>query len=368
MILGHLLVRPVGICPREVRHEVKIGKQMSVVGVYSYQWATQVQESEPPFRGEREKGFDETKLPRYDGSRQRLLVRQMSYPTEEQLTRLEDHIAAECNPITDSFVTSEVVGTALGYPMICTTGEFITTGIQPNILRTCRDLWKEGLDALYSKNLFHFDYRLHGWGGEGFDGLQSYSGPETGELTTMEMDNLIDEIFDPSRGGISHVVPGPFLDFIRRIGLENTKLIHKIQVNGGTLLPDGEEWQHTILDLIDMLPISIPLMARVCPNLTGLAIHKIDRGGQYPDETLDRIIEKVVQDLPGLRLLQLGSGYAKTELKSIQTLDWMWGSAHRWEKVVYYTWCQKRRSQEDEIAEDELSGDEIVEDGNGNEI
>jgi hypothetical protein len=136
--------------------------------------------------------------------------------------------------------------------MVCSTREIVTTSIQPNILRTCKELYEQSRSALYHENLFVFSSQLHEL--DAFDSLLGWLKNDKIELTAAETSTALDTIFDQNAQiGLSRLGE-LFVEFLRYIGRENAKLLDKIQIDG-VFLPSNTHSSRKRLDFSDTLPI-----------------------------------------------------------------------------------------------------------------
>ncbi|KAE8445535.1 hypothetical protein EG329_013298 [Mollisiaceae sp. DMI_Dod_QoI] len=327
-ILEELLSRPLGIVPGEVRHKVKIDKNFwAPVTVYSYQW-----------NGHRQEGYSEHKLPRYDGSSQRLQTSWLSTPSKMQLHLIEKGLFNQnykYDPITGGFSSQTVIQKNDSEIKIRTRAEVVTTGIQPNILRTCQALHKEGCSILYGQNLFVFDtsqkfpYTPRG----SFDRCDKHLVPRFLEgfgepLTQQETEVAIGMMFDQESEQQSFVRRDPLANFLSKIGRKNGALIANIELDGAfrTVDPYFKHYQHVRFARILRMYTSI--LKNICVNLRKLVIHQVENGTNEGKNFLAMVY--LVDSLPNLRELQLGSD----ELIGTATLPLQWGQALVCERYV----------------------------------
>ncbi|KAN0102283.1 hypothetical protein V8E51_012793 [Hyaloscypha variabilis] len=359
IILRQSLVRPVAIVPGPVHYKLSIGwRDKPVLPWYRYQW-----------NDRRQQGFEEYGLPSYNGETQHLQIAWRTKPTVEQHREIEQG-NAEGNDLNnelrllDSTWDSEIQAQVGHY--VCQRGEFgpqiinraviLTSGIQGiNLLRTCKQLHKEGTSLLYGENTFVFDTRgkspyTHHRGIHAHDvfnanthHIPGYPNPNGRPASRNQIARAIDMMFNKGIFHGSFSYRDPMMVFMRKIGRENASKLTSVKVEGffRTAENNPRYKSNRPVGLARLLPIYMTIL-NVCPNLRKLVVHQGHNNALWDDdldgamglnneERVNVAVEKLVRGLPTLQSLQLGNyHFVPSEDEILE----QWGKSLQWEGWV----------------------------------
>ncbi|KUJ10922.1 uncharacterized protein LY89DRAFT_759898 [Mollisia scopiformis] len=357
-ILRHLLYRPIAILPGPVRVKCSIGFRHSpVVAIYSYQWDDR-----------RQRGHDPFGLPTYDGSLQGVQFAWRSKPTKEQLDLINSSAIVTNRLNSDERLDMTTFDEELGADVlhyvlrrgnnpirIINRAVIRTCGLQPQILHTCKQLYTEGCQILYSENTFVFDTRgqspyTHHCGVHGHDAFdkaawQIPSLPNNGRpQSPYHMNNALDYMFEKEKFHQPFMQRDPMSTFFRAIGRNNASMLTSVKLEGYMRTAETNPQYQTErpISFARILPIHATILRNICPNLRKLTIHQgandelweddVDGAlGLSNEERVDIAIEGVVNALPHLQELELGSYHFTPSEANVKV---QWGKALRWEGLV----------------------------------
>jgi hypothetical protein len=257
------------------------------------------------------------------------------------------------------------------------------------VMRTCSTFHDEIADMLYGRNLFVFDARgnaiMQNHWAEGnaqqfeslrfrIPGLEDQHGHTP---TPRQVKRAIDRIFDKKSYLPTYAWEDPLLRFCYVIGRKNVQRLTKVKIEGHLQVCDRYGDNRQPAGLGRLMQIYTPVLKEVARNLRSLTLHLgfdqeyvnmsrvFSRGemlsfnlveddnacgdeGKSDEEKLDSIVGRIVEELRGLKHIQLGD-YKKAE---IPTHDTKWGKSVRWMEIV------KKRTEGFEMDYDRLLGKE----------
>jgi hypothetical protein len=252
----------------------------------------------------------------------------------------------------DSQVSSYLLKRGNFEPQIINRAVVSTIGIQGiNVLRTCRQIYKEASNVLYGSNTFVFDTRYqypftHHRGVHDHDkfdktpqwipGLAHANGTPQ---TRRQIEKGIDRMFDEDMPKRKFIYCDPLTKFFLTIGRANASKITEVKIEGHFKTAENH-WQYREnrpIGFACLLSIHTAVFTNVCSDLKELALHQ-GTNDQLWDDDLDgtsgltdeqhigQVVGAVVNGLPTLKKLHLGN-YHFTPSKQVEA---QWGRSRRW--------------------------------------
>ncbi|KAF8865216.1 hypothetical protein BDZ45DRAFT_684268 [Acephala macrosclerotiorum] len=351
MIYKLLFVRPICISPAVNFYRHKPKKEAIKYSVYRYQWANQRQEIPQWHDGD---------LPSRDGTLRNIWIEWSSEPTEEQIGLA----ATGTTTLPSTGVQSDSHGKAMhsirqdedGTILLYNCQVYHLSGFfEVKLLRTCKQLRKEGTEILYGDNVFSFEAGVHRGDvleeEENPKHIPGLPSPEGVDQSKEEASAAINRIFDKECHHPRFVWQDPLLHFFTRIGPYNVGLLKSIKISGEFKTWYQDAWYK--LGLENILPIYTLVLRNTCKSLRKVYLDgEVDDAnywGHYKEkerdlvdhEALSRIVQKLAEGLPQLKHFHLGwSGdvHGKRELSwsAVQSAieEEKWGHALKWVDIV----------------------------------
>jgi hypothetical protein len=229
--------------------------------------------------------------------------------------------------------------------------------LSPQIISTCKKYAIEATYILYTENTFVFPtefdlmftigrHSLRKLALDRIPGLPSRLG---GQQTPRGNEMLIGLLFNRPLD-TPFLRTDPLIRFFHQIGMLNAKLLRSIVIRG-VFEPHPRSSRCWItLGFQNMIPIYSTILKKACPNLTTLRLHALKndylmkwlggtRFGRNPaasDKVKNAVVRDLVEALPTLRALQLGSDKGLfCNIDDTERLeDDHWGTAEKFVTIV----------------------------------
>ncbi|KAF4631158.1 hypothetical protein G7Y89_g6973 [Cudoniella acicularis] len=354
--IWHILFkRPLGIVLTLVHYKLSICYRRTTLAVYSYVWQTN-----------RQRQYEDYYLPSYDNkSIKWKTIRFATTPTEEQkalIERGEFGVEGKLPKYIDEKRGIEVTPhvnrrpgvdvKVVNHVLVATTGIW---GV--DMLCTSKQFAKECEEVLYGENTFVFDTRgnapfTHHHDIHDHDAFNKLPNHIPGlhykdgtPVSYYQEKSAIDKMFDKSDGAFHYkfIYRDPLTKFCHTIDRENTALLRQVQIEGNFRTAENHwAYKHSCpIGFARLLPIRNTVLKHCCPNLREVILVNgsnnelfgddlESRSGKIYEERVDDTVKNLVNALPNLKKLQLGSLYRIP----VDDENTDWGKALRWEKIV----------------------------------